>query len=146
MTPSEREAPASLGLTEASGDRVPLCEALAIREMLVASSLPLTEAAQIIGVDPGTLRERLEEEYLIGVWLAGDHWRVLASQLTEKGALPGLDMILGRVPKDINPVKIYAFITTPQPRLMRHGRMVESVEWLASGEDPEIVVDLARSL
>ncbi|WP_370160952.1 hypothetical protein [Limimaricola soesokkakensis] len=146
MTAAEHEILATLGIEEETESLFPLGEVLAIQEMLVATSVPLAEAATIIGAEPAKLRQRLEEGYMLGVWLAGHNWRVLAFQLTENGALPGLDMVLEKIPMDINPVGIWAFFTTPQPRLLQHGRMLEPVAWLASGGDPEIVSDLAGSL
>lgn len=146
MTAAERAILATLGIEDDTESLIPLSEALAIQEMLVETSLPLDEAAKIIGADPAELRQRLEDGYLLGVWLAGHHWRVLAFQLTDDGELPGLSMVLGKVPRDTNPVAIWAFFTTPQPRLTRRGRMLEPVEWLASGGDPEIVAELTRSL
>lgn len=146
MTADEREILATLGITEETESLIPLGEALAIQEMLVATSLPLAEAAAILGARPAELRDRLEDGYLLGVWLSGDHWRVLAFQLTETGALPGLDMVLGVVAKDVSPIAIWAFFMTPQPRLQRRGRMLAPADWLVAGGEPEFVAGLARNL
>lgn len=146
MTAAEREILATLGIADETENLFPLADTLAIQEMLVATAVPIAEAATIMDARPEDLRERLEDGYLLGVWLDGHHWRVLAFQLTEDGALPGLDMVLGKIPKDTNPVAIWAFFTTPQPRLMRGGRMVEPVEWLVSGGDVERIAELARQL
>jgi hypothetical protein len=143
LSDADRAVLATLGVDQECDDQIPLSEALAIQEMLVATSLPLSEAAQTLGVDPDALRTRLEEGYLLGVWLSGDFWRVLAFQLTSNGELPGLNMVLGVISKEISPVSIYAFFSTPQPRLMRGGRMVSPIEWLISDGDPEVVADLA---
>ncbi|PSK80557.1 hypothetical protein CLV79_12132 [Limimaricola soesokkakensis] len=85
-------------------------------------------------------------DYLLGVWLSGDHWRVLAFQLIEGGKLPGIDIVLGVISKDISPVSIYAFFMTPQPQLMRAGKMASPIEWLISDCDPDAVAELARNL
>ena len=47
---------------------------------------------------------------------------------------------------DIDPLAVYAFFNTPQPTLLRRGRMVTPVEWLSSRADPAAVVELARHL
>lgn len=121
-------------------------EALALQVELVESALTLEEVSRIAGLDVSDVRERLEESRLLGVWCEGHHWRVLAFQMTLKGLLPGLDDILGRIPDDMDPIAVYAFFSTPQPTLLRRGRMATPVEWLSSGADPAAVVELARHL
>ncbi|WP_375263678.1 hypothetical protein [Palleronia sp.] len=121
-----------------------ILEALAFQEQLVGGALTLAETSRLTGLEEADLRERLEEGRLLGVWCDGHHWRVLAFQVTLKGLLPGLNEILGRVPDDNDPLGLYAFFTTPQPTLLRQGRMVTPVEWLTAGADPAVVVDLAR--
>ncbi|MGR3499615.1 MAG: hypothetical protein ACU0E9_12060 [Limimaricola soesokkakensis] len=144
VSDAERAVLATLGVDQDCDDQIPLSEALAMQEMLVATSVPLTDAAQALGVDPVALRKRLEDGHLLGVWLSGDYWRVLAFQMTSKGELPGLDMVLGVISKDISPVSIYAFFSSPQPRLILAGRMVSPIEWLIADGDPEAVAELAR--
>lgn len=123
-----------------------ILEALALQVELVESALTLEEVSRISGMEVSDVRERLEESRLLGVWCNGHHWRVLAFQVTLKGLLPGLDDILGRIPDDIDPLAVYAFFNTPQPTLLRRGRMVTPVEWLSSRADPAAVVELARHL
>lgn len=123
-----------------------ILEALALQEQLVGEALTLAETSRLTGLEEADLRERLEEGRLLGVWCDGHHWRVLAFQVTLKGLLPGLDEILGRVPDDNDPLGLYAFFTTPQPTLLRQGRMTSPLEWLSSGSDPTVVVELARRL
>ncbi|WP_370163089.1 hypothetical protein [Limimaricola soesokkakensis] len=118
---------------------------LATLEKLLATSLPLLAVAEVSGFEPGELRERLEEGRLLGLWLDG-HWRVLGFQLTVTGLLPGLDTVLSKFRRDLAPVDVYAFFVTPQPRLLRSGRMSDPVEWLVSGGDPEFVAELASHL
>jgi hypothetical protein len=127
-------------------DEGAILEALDLQVDLVESALTLVETSRITGLSVADLRDRLEEGRLLGVWCEGHHWRVLAFQVTLKGLLPSLDDILGRVPDDIDPLAVYAFFTTPQPTMLRRGRMTSPVEWLSSGADPAVVVELARRL
>ncbi|MCP1168914.1 hypothetical protein [Limimaricola litoreus] len=146
LTPAEREVLTTLGIEDDPNSQFPISEALAIQEMLVETSLPVEDVAGLTGIRPAELHERLEDGRLLGVWMNGDCWRILGFQITEAGLLPGLDMALHVIAKDTSPIAIWAFFSTPQPRLIRRGRMVAPVEWLAFGGDPEVVTDLARSL
>lgn len=122
-----------------------LLPTIATLERFLATSLPLSAVAEVSGMEPGELCERLEDGRLLGVWIRG-HWRVLAFQLTATGLLPHLDFVLSKFRRDIEPVSVYVFFTTPQPRLIRNGRLSDPAEWLVSGGDPELVAELAGHL
>ena len=98
-----------------------------------------------ISVSTSKKRERLEEGRLLGHWLYGP-WQALAFQALPTGPLQGLDMVFANVSGDIYRAGVYAFFVSPQPRLLRGGRMAYPIEWLVSRSDPEIVAERANHL
>lgn len=142
---AEHDLLALLGIDAGVGSSSELSHTLATLELLLTTSLSLSEAVVASGLEPEELHERLEEGRLLGVWLDGT-WRVPAFQLTSTGLLPGLEAVLSKFPRDLDPIAVYGFLSVPQPRLMQRGRMVAPADWLASGGDPEFVMDLACTL
>ncbi|PSK84046.1 hypothetical protein CLV79_10918 [Limimaricola soesokkakensis] len=146
LMPSEWDAFMPLGNSGSYEDLVELREALALQEDLIATAMPLHEAARITGLEERDLYQRLEEGKLLGIWCAGHHWRVLAFQIGSAGLLPHLESVFHWVPCDMESLRVYSFFVTPSPSLVIAGRMVSPKDWLAAGADPQPVVDLAKRL
>jgi hypothetical protein len=145
---TEREALADVGLdlrprreNEADGR----ARAVAEQAVLHDSALTVGEAAAAIGVDTSRVRHRLADGSLMG-WKDRGGWRLPAWQFTERGVLPGLDVVLAAIPSDQPALVVAAFMTTVQEDLLAGTRPVTPHEWLAAGGDPERVARLAAML
>ena len=126
----------------------PVLQAAASHAALVATALPIAEAARRLGVTDGRLRQRVAEGSLLAVHAPdGRALRIPAFQLTETGELPGLRLVLRAMRRDLKPVQVAAFFTTAQPDLEdTDGEPMTPVAWLLAGNDPTTVRDLAQSL
>ena len=68
-------------------------------------------------------------------------------QLTATGELPGLRTILKAMRRDLKPIQVAAFFTTPQADLEdAEGAPMTPVAWLIAGNDPSAVRELAQGL
>lgn len=115
---------------------------------LVGTALPIEEAATLIGVTPGRLRQRLAEGGLLGVRAEdGRSWRIPVFQFSDHKELPGLKTVLRAIGKDVHPLEIAAFFNSSQPDLEASdgGAMTPSA-WLWAGGDPAVVARLAKDL
>jgi excisionase family DNA binding protein len=116
--------------------------------VLRATGLTTQEAARRLGVNDSRVRQRLAQRALFGI-KAGDEWRLPAFQFSRAGLVPGIDRVLRRLPKSLNPVAIYRWFHTANPDLEEkegQGRALTPLQWLQSGNDPDIVAELAAGL
>lgn len=146
----ESEALRSVGImpdTNAS-NATPLMQTAANHAALVATALPLGEVAAKLKVTDGRLRQRVAENTLLAVHGPdGRSLRIPVFQLTETGELPSLRPVLRTIRRDLRPIHVAAFFTTPQSDLEdADGKAMTPVEWLLSGHDPEVVRELAQGL
>jgi len=146
----ELEALRSVGVTadpdETAAD--PLVRAAANHAALVTTALPLAEVARRLAVTDGRLRQRVAEGSLLAVHGPdGRALRVPVFQLTATGELPGLRTILKAMRRDLKPIQVAAFFTTPQADLEdAEGAPMTPVAWLIAGNDPSAVRELAQGL
>jgi len=149
LRPEELEALAAAGIVaEGEIDDAPMLDVVARHAALVASAIPLAEAARRLDVNPSRLRQRLQEGSLVGVRDPGGRsWLVPAFQFTSEGELPGLRTALKGIRKDARPVEIDSFFETPQPDLEdEEGGAMTPLAWLRRSGDPEIVRGLAQGI
>ena len=150
LSNAELEALRSVGVEPGSGapGAEPLLRAATNHAALVATALPLADAARRLGVTDGRLRQRVAAGTLLAVHGPdGRALRIPLFQLTETGELPGLRMILKAMRRDLRPIQVAAFFTTPQPDLEdADGAPMTPVAWLMAGNDPEAARELAQSL
>ncbi|WP_052340925.1 hypothetical protein [Salinarimonas rosea] len=150
LTRGERAALEAVGISTAdhAPDPQPFLDGVARHAVIVATALPLAEAARRFGVAPSRLRQRLQERTLLGVRSEdGRAWRIPLFQITEAGELPGLRLVLKAIRSDLRPVTIVGFFTTPQPDLEDEtGAAMTPIAWLSSGRDPDAVRRLAAEL
>jgi hypothetical protein len=150
LSEAETDALRSVGIVAgaAMSSAAPVLQAAAGHAALVATALPIAEAARRLGVTDGRLRQRVAEGSLLAVHAPdGRALRVPAFQLTETGELPGLRLILRAMRRDLRPVQVAAFFTTAQPDLEdADGEPMTPAAWLLAGNDPTTVRDLAQSL
>ncbi len=105
-------------------------------------SLTIDQTAALLGVHRSRVSHRLRDGHLYAFRI-GAQRRLPRWQLTADGApLPGLEHVLPALPADLHPAAVEGFFTTPAPDL--DGR--SPAQWLASGGDPQRVVDEAAGI
>jgi hypothetical protein len=118
---------------------------VAAQTVLAESSLTVSAAATLLGIDPSRVRHRLGARRLAG-WKDQGGWRLPAWQFTEDGVLPSLEAVLTAVPEDEPALVVAAFMTTKQDDLVLAGEAVTPRQWLLARGDPRPVAALARTL
>ncbi len=116
--------------------------------VLRATALTTSETAERLGVDESRVRHRVGELALYGI-KAGDGWRLPAFQFAGAALVPGIDRVLPRLPKSLNPVAVYRWFHTSNPDLELtegQGRALTPLQWLQTGNDPNVVAELAATL
>jgi hypothetical protein len=116
--------------------------------VLRATGLTTHQAAKRLGVNDSRVRQRLAERALYGI-KAGDEWRLPVFQFARTGLVPGIDRVLPRLPKSLNPVAVYRWFHTSNPDLEEKkglGRALTPLQWLQTGNDPDVVAELAAGL
>ena len=126
----------------------PLARTAARYAALLASSLTTGEAAGLLGVSEGRVRQRLKEGTLYGV-KAGRENRLPAFQFEGAGEVPGMGRVVRALRPGAHPVGVSNFFVGPNPDLFLdegEERRVSPREWLLSGGDPGALVVLAEEL
>ncbi|MGV6876788.1 hypothetical protein ACUSIJ_29540 [Pseudochelatococcus sp. B33] len=150
LSQTEANALRSVGATPEADqpDATPLIQTAANHSALVATALPLADAARRLRVTDGRLRQRIGEGSLLAVHGPdGRSLRIPVFQLTETGELPGLRVIMKAMRRELEPVQVAAFFTTPQVDLEDDkGEPMTPVTWLLAGNNPTTVKELARGI
>jgi hypothetical protein len=126
----------------------PVTQAQAEFARLCADALTVEQAARLLGVNTSRIRQRLtgDSPTLFGLKLGG-RWTLPGFQFRRGRVVPGLDKVIPAVPRDLDPVSVHRWLTTPDEDLeIGGGRPVSPLDWLAMGRDPAAVVGLARDL
>jgi hypothetical protein len=113
---------------------------------LRADSLSVEEAARLLGVNGSRIRQRLggRPRTLLGMKV-GRSWRVFRYQLEGDRVVPGLEQVIGALPRGREPVGEHSWLTLPSPELeVEGGELVSPLTWLRMGKDPAPVAELAR--
>ncbi|MDP9437640.1 MAG: helix-turn-helix domain-containing protein [Actinomycetota bacterium] len=129
-------------------DPDPLAATAAKYAALLASSLTTAEAAGLLGVSEGRVRQRLKEGTLYGV-KAGRENRLPAFQFAGAGEVPGMNRVVRALRPGAHPVGVLNFFASPSPDLYpdeREERPLSPRDWLLSGGDPGALVALAEEL
>ena len=114
---------------------------------LVAESLSVDEAARMLKVDSSRIRQRLggDPRSLFGI-KTGKAWRIPRFQFHEKRVIPGIDAVIAKLPRDLSPVAVYRWFTSPNSELELDDETVSPLDWLEAGGDPARVAELAAEL
>ena len=112
---------------------------------LLADALPVSEAAQLLHVTPGRVRQRITARTLLAVNTDGG-WRLPAFQFTDAGVLRGLERVLPKLPEGVHPLVVARFLTTPTAELLLDDQPASPAEWLSGGGDIDVVGRLAADL
>ncbi|MBI4492703.1 MAG: DNA-binding protein [Chloroflexi bacterium] len=125
----------------------PLVRAAAEYAALLGSALSVREAAAHLGIDPSRVRQRLLARTLYGIKHAHE-WRLPRLQFTAQGLVPGFERVAPHL-MDEDPIGAVRWFSLPHPDLSLgedDQRPISPREWLVTGHDPEVVVQLARDL
>ncbi len=132
----------------APDDPDPLARTAARYAAMLATALTTREAADLLGVSEGRVRQRLKEKTLYGL-KAGRENRLPAFQFEGGGEVRGIGEILRHVERSVHPVALLNWFTMADPDLYlgeEEERAVSPREWLRSGGSPGMLVPLAEEL
>ena len=132
---------------ESSAAPVPISPAveagLIHQARLLASAVPIAEAARRLGVDASRLHQRISDGTLLAIrHPSGPDWLIPAFQLLPDGELPHLALVLGAARRRLSPVTVEGAFQLPDEET---GGM-NARDWLAGGGEPVPVARLVASL
>lgn len=84
---------------------------------ILASSLRVREAAEILGVSEGRIRQKISERRLYSVRGEMGERRIPRFQFSSRGGVPGMEEVMRVVPRGIHPVALQNFFMSPDPDL-----------------------------
>ena len=145
--PSEAATLERLGLglePLAAGSLGPVAGLASAYGQLVAASLTVVGAADLLGVDPTRVRQRIHARSLYA-FKHHSSWLVPPFQIEGGQLLPGLGVVVAKLSAHLHPVAVTRWLTTPTDGLDL-GEAVSPVAWLASGAPPGPVAALAEVL
>lgn len=126
----------------------PLDRATAKYVTLLATARSVTEAARLLGVSPGRVRQRLGKRTLYGMKTTRG-WRLPAFQFDldqPDHLVPGIGLVLAALSPDLHPVAVYNWLTSPDPDLSWQGQALSPLDWLRGGGSPAVAASLAAAL
>jgi hypothetical protein len=112
---------------------------------LVSDALTVKEAADLLGVTSGRIRQRITARSLLA-FDAGGTWKLPTFQFDGNKVVRGLDRVVPALPPDAHPLVVHRFLTTPHPDLDVDGEPTTPLSWLIGGGDVEVVAGLAHDL
>jgi excisionase family DNA binding protein len=150
ITASEESALARGGVEPASEEDVAVVQARAASafQKLRASSLTVDEAAARLGVNTSRIRQRLAARSLYGL-KDGNTWLLPAFQFVSSGLVPGVGVVVRKMPPDVGALAAARWFTTPNPDLCTRDedeRPLTPRQWLLVGNPPETAGVLAAAL
>src|SRR5438034_4568690 len=125
-----------------------LARAALAHERLRATSLSVEEAARRLHVNTSRIRQRLAERSLYGLKDAGA-WLLPAFQFVAGGLVPGIEVVLRRLPEGVSPQAVARWFALPNPDLCTRddlGRPLTPLQWLLAGHPPGPAAELAAAL
>jgi len=150
LTEPEEAALARGGVERVSDEEALLidAEAAAAYQHLRATSLGVEEAARRLGVNASRVRQRLGERSLYGL-KDGSTWLLPAFQFQAEGLVPGVDVVVRRLPSDIGPLAVARWFGNPNSDLCTRDdqeRPLPPLRWLLGGRSPDRAGALAAAL
>ncbi len=150
LTEPEEAVLAKRGVEPVSDEEALLidAEAAAAYHRLRATSLGVEEAARRLGVNASRVRQRLAERSLYGL-KDGSTWLLPAFQFQAEGLVPGVDVVVRRLPSDIGPLAVARWFSNPNSDLCTRDdqeRPLTPLRWLLGGNSPERAAELAAAL
>jgi hypothetical protein len=139
-----REAGSLRHALPAFADRASTKTAVATLQ-LQAEALTVKQAAAKLKVTEGRIRQRLAARTLFGIPTSGG-WRIPLVQFGTTGLVRGLEQVLPALRSDAHPLVVEHFLSSPHVDLILDREQLSPLEWLASGGDVSVVVELAEAL
>lgn len=134
------------------GTEDPLAQTVAELAALLQESLPTSEAAVRLGVDPSRIRQRLTASppSLYGIRLESG-WVVPTFQMEGNKLLPGIAEVVARLDPELHPVAVFRWFHLPNPDLTLERKGEEPLvlsprDWLRLGLPGKPVAELAGHL
>jgi hypothetical protein len=134
------------------GTEDPLAQTVAELAALLQESLPTSEAAARLGVDPSRIRQRLTASppSLYGIRLESG-WVVPTFQMEGNKLLPGVAEVVARLDPELHPVAVFRWFHLPTPDLTLERKEEEPLvlsprDWLRLGLPVKPVAELAGHL
>jgi excisionase family DNA binding protein len=113
---------------------------------IMASALTVREAAALLGVSEGRVRQKVSSGRFYSVRVRGER-RLPRFQFSEGGEVPGMGEVTRSVAGGVHPLQ--NFFMSPNPDLYLDAEEevpVSPRDWLLSGGTPEAVIPMAREL
>lgn len=150
LTAPEEAALARGGVEQACDEqgRIVGAQSAAAYQQLRESSLRVEEAARRLGVNTSRVRQRLAERSLYGL-KDGNAWLLPAFQFRPDGIVPGVGVVVRRLPGGIGALAVARWFSSPNPDLCTRDdeeRPLTPLQWLLGGNPPETAAELAASL
>lgn len=150
LTSSEEAALTEGGVDDVSDEDALLvqAQAAAAYQELRASSLTVEEAAARLGVNTSRIRQRLADRSLYG-FKDGHTWLLPAFQFGSKALVPGVGVVVRRLPPEIGVLSAARWFSSPNPDLCTRDddeRPLTPLQWLLGGNPPEAAAELAAAL
>ncbi|MFA0809351.1 hypothetical protein [Microbulbifer epialgicus] len=156
---ASNDAPAQGGLTRAelgelaaggAKERASVVDILRARsdtaseyKKLYGESLTTKEAGDRLGVSPSRIRQLVLTGKLYAIGTQQDR-RLPLFQFDSNGPLPNLPMLL-EIVRDWHPLAVHRFFTSASEELIGpDGQPYTPAQWLVSGGDPKMVIELAE--
>jgi hypothetical protein len=117
-------------------------------QQLRTASLRVEDAARRLGVNTSRIRQRLADHSLFGI-KDGTTWLLPAFQFWANGLVPGVEVVVRRLPVDVSAVAVARWFRNPNPDLSTRGdddRPLTPLEWLLGGNAPAVAAELAAAL
>jgi len=104
---------------------------------LVSTSFTVEHLAEVIGVSPSRIRQRLNHDRTIWGFKTGPRhqWRIPAWEVLDGRLLAGLEPLAKAIPLDMHPVAVERLVHTPNPDLVIDNEPVSVRDWLPAGND-----------
>lgn len=119
-----------------------LAQAVVVR----AEALTTADVAALLGVDASRVRHMVAAGRLMALPRAGRSRRFPAWQLAEGALLPGLAEVLEGMPAGLDAVSAARFMGLATDELTVDGRAATPRQWLLTGGDPAVVLELAGGM
>ena len=136
----------SFDLREADADDA-LLRTAAEYAALIATSLSVSQVAQMLEVDSSRIRQRLAARTIYGIKQRAG-WRIPLFQFDRGRPLPGIDEVLPRLDPGLHPLAVLHWFTTPDIDLA-HGddeTPLSPRDWLRLGLNPGTVAAITADL
>lgn len=110
-----------------------------------SSALPAAAAAERLGRSATRVRGAIADGSLYGVKV-GRSWLLPRWQLDDATPLPHLRKVIAAIPEGASAITLERVMTAPSDELYVDAAPVSPRDWLLTGNDPAVVVDMVRQL